>query len=161
MIHLPQSKQSILPNHAQHSLQKLKLLTAAKQISRRQAVKCILTVGYAYAVCHIYGNIWKQRGFLRAEWHTSNAWSSHLNTNSSIHLSSVSAIIKCAAHQQSSSLIAKSNSLADEAAKQAETGTCVGRLKAAENCEPLTTLPSLIAAQKEADIRTVSVVKTW
>ena len=73
-------------------------------------------------MCHIHGNIWKQKGFLRAEWYTSYAWSSHLNTNSSILLSSVSAIIKCAAHKKSNFLIAKSNNLADEAAKQAETG---------------------------------------
>ena len=32
---------------------------------------------YAYAVCHIHGNIWKQRGFLRADGTPVMQWSSH------------------------------------------------------------------------------------
>ena len=146
-IHLPQSKPSSLHNHAQHSLQKWKLLTVAKQICRRQAVKCIhrLTVcihSVSYTLKYLETERSSQSG-----WHTSNAWSSHLNTIWSIHLSSASAIINCAAHQKSSSLLDKGKSLADEAAEQAETSICVGPLMAAENCEPLTTFPSLIAAQ--------------
>lgn len=38
----------------------------------------------------------------------------------------------------------KGNNVADEAAKRAATETCIGPLLVAEDCEPLTTLLSLI-----------------
>lgn len=59
---------------------------------------------------------------------------------------------KMSSSQETDSLIARGNNTADEAAKQAATAMCMGPLLVAEDCEPLTTLSSLIEAQRSAGI---------
>lgn len=54
------------------------------------------------------------------------------------------AVIKCPAHQNTDTLIAKGNNFADE---QAAIGAVMTPLLTIRDCEPLTTMPSLIAAQ--------------
>lgn len=58
-------------------------------------------------------------------------------------------IVKCAAHQNSTSLVAKGNNLAEEAATQA-TGQVIQRpILYEQDCAPITDLKSLIEAQNK------------
>ena len=138
-------------------LAEINALTAACKLARGKRLNVYTDSQYAYAVCHVHGNVWKQRGFLRADGTPVTHGEAILRLLKAIHLPSALAIIKCAAHQKRSSLIAKGNNLADEAAKPAATSTCVGPLLVAEDCEQLTTLSSLIAAQNMAGIYEQSV----
>lgn len=100
---------------------------------------------YAYTVCHIHGIIWKQRGFLRAGGTPVTHGKAISALLEAIHYPKALAIIKCAAHQTTNTLTAKGNNSADEA-----TSTCMEPIVLVGDCEPFTTLTSLIAAQAAA-----------
>ncbi len=102
-------------------------------------------------MCHVHGSIWKQRGFLRADGTPVTHGDAVSALLEAMHLPTAVAIIKCPAHQKTDSLIATGNNLADEAAKRAAIGTIMAPLLFAADCEPLTTLSSLIMAQERAD----------
>lgn len=131
-------------------LAEIKALTAACQLAAGKTLNVYTDSQYAYAVCHIHGNVWKQRGFLRADGTPVTHGEAISALLDAIHLPVALAIIKCAAHQKTDSLIAKGNNLADETAKRVATSPCVGPVLVAEDCEPLTNLASLILAQNNA-----------
>ena len=133
-------------------LAEMKTSAAASKLAEGKWLNIYMDSQYAYAVCHIHGNIWKQRGFLRADGTPVMRGEAILRLLEAIHLPAALAIIKGAAHQKSSSLIAKGNNLANEATKQAVTSLCVGPLLVAKDSEPLTSLSSLIASQNVAGI---------
>ena len=139
-----------LPQPCSAQLAEIKALTAACHLAADKTLNVYTDSQYAYAVCHVHGVIWKQRGFLRADGSPVTHGEAISALLEAIHHPKALAIIKCAAHQKTNSLIAKGNNLADEAAKRIATSTCMGPQLVAEDCEPLTNLASLIAAQQQS-----------
>ncbi len=92
---------------------------------------------YAYYVFHVHGNIWRQRGFLRADGSPVAHGEAVSALLDAIHLPAAIVIIKCPSHQKTDTLVANGNHL--KAAKQA-VGTHMGPLLVAEDCELLTVM---------------------
>ena len=116
-----QSLQINQPCSAQ--LAEIKALTAACQLAAGRRLNVYTDSAYAYGVCHIHANTWKQRGFLRADGTPVMHGEAISKLLEAMHLPKALAIIKCPAHQKTDTLIARGNNLADEAAKQAATGS--------------------------------------
>ena len=140
-----QSLQINQPCSAQ--LAEIKALTAACQLAAGRRLNVYTDSAYAYGVCHIHANTWKQRGFLRADGTPVIHGEAISKLLEAMLLPKALAIIKCPAHQKTDTLIARGNNLADEAAKQAATGSVIAPILVAQDCAPLTTLSSLIVAQ--------------
>ena len=93
---------------------------------------------YVYGVCHVHGNIWKQRGFLRADGTKVLHGEAVSKLIEAMHLPKALAIIKCPAHQKTDSLVAKDYNIA-------------------QDCEPFTTLFPPILVQDRADVEGKSI----
>ncbi|CAI5657156.1 unnamed protein product [Oreochromis niloticus] len=133
-------------------LAELKALTAACKLAAGKRLNVYTDSAYAYGVCHVSANIWKQRGFQRADGTPVIHGEAVAQLIEALQLPSAVAVIKCPAHQKTDTLIAKGNNLADEAAKQAATGDKMAPLLLQESQEaPLVTLQSLIEAQSKVD----------
>lgn len=74
---------------------------------------------YAYGVCHMFGPIWAQRGFQRADRSTITHGAAISDLLYAMSLPSKLAIVKCKAHKTPDSFITRGNTVADEAAKKA------------------------------------------
>ncbi|XP_038563196.1 uncharacterized protein LOC119894616 [Micropterus salmoides] len=141
-----------VPQPCSAQLAEIKALTAACKLAKGKRLNVYTDSAYAYGVCHVHGNTWKQRGFCRADGTPVIHGEAVSALLEAIHEPTAVAIIKCPAHQKTDTLIARGNNQADEAAKRAAVGEVMGPMVAVEDCEPLTNLSSLIAAQEAADV---------
>ncbi len=64
------SQHCVQPCSAQ--LAELKALTAACQLAKGQTAKIFTDSAYAHDVCHLFGAVWKQRGFKKSDGLPSN-----------------------------------------------------------------------------------------
>ncbi|XP_078019386.1 protein NYNRIN-like [Epinephelus lanceolatus] len=132
-------------------LAEIKALTEACKLAAGKSLNIYTDSAYAYGVCHVHANIWKQRGFRRADGTPVTHGAAILALLETMLLPTALAVIKCPAQQKTNTLIATGNNLADEAAKQAAIGAVMAPILTIQDCEPLTSLPSLIAAQDRVD----------
>ncbi len=75
-------------------------LTVAYQLAKWKHVNIYTVSAYAYDVCHVFGNIWKQRGFQNADGKTITHGAAIQQLLTAMHLPTSLAIIKCPAHQK-------------------------------------------------------------
>ena len=85
-------------------LAEVKALTAACKLTEGKCLNVYTDSQYAYTVCHVHGNIWKQRGFLRADGTPVTHGEAISTLLEAIHLPNALDIIKCAAHLKTKSL---------------------------------------------------------
>ena len=130
-------------------LAEIEALTAACQLAKGKSLNVYTDSAWAYGVCYVYGNIWKQRGFRRADGTVISHGQSISQLLDAMHVPTALAIIKFPAHQQTDTLIARGTNMADKAARQAAAGTgaVMGAIQVADDPAPLTTLSSLVLAQ--------------
>lgn len=133
-------------------LAEIKALTAACKLAADKRLNVYTDSSYAYGVCHVYGNIWKQRGFRRADGTPIAHGDAISQLLEAMHLPTAIAIIKCPAHQKTNTMVAEGNNMADDAARRAATGgdATMGPILVADDLAPLITMPSLITAQDRA-----------
>lgn len=79
------------------------------QIRMGKTSQCLHQTAYAYGVCHVHGNIWKQRRFFRADGTPVGLGEALVALFDAIHLLNTTAIIKSPAHQDTDTLISKGN----------------------------------------------------
>lgn len=141
-----------LPQPCSAQLAEIKALTAACMLATGQTVNIYTDSAYAYGVCHIYGGIWKQRGFMRAD----NTPISHkeaiCDLLQAIQLPKAIAIIKCPAHQKTDTWVTKGNNKADEVARTVASPRGQGVLMVNDGNLPTTDLRSLAQAQEHASV---------
>ncbi|MGL5955089.1 MAG: DDE-type integrase/transposase/recombinase, partial [Brevinema sp.] len=77
---------------------------------------------YAHGVCHAFGAVWAQRGFLRADGTAVKHGKAIDELLKAMMLPKSLAIVKCMAHKKDSSIITRGNTVADEMAKKAALG---------------------------------------
>ncbi|XP_077386409.1 protein NYNRIN-like [Festucalex cinctus] len=148
-----------VPQPCSAQLAELMALTAACQLARDKRLNAYTDSAYAYGVCHINGKIWQQRGFKRADGIPVVHAEALASLLEAMMLPSALAIIKCASHQKNDSLVAKGNNYADEVAREVASVGAMAPLLVAGDCEPLTTLVSLIETQDAASVYEKSVWK--
>ncbi len=82
----------------------MKALTAACQLEKGKTANIYTDSAYAHGVCHLFGAVWKQRGFKKSD----GAPIQHVGTNRLIHfcydsamiLPKILAVIKCQVHKK-------------------------------------------------------------
>ena len=133
-------------------LAEIKALTAACLLAKGKSLNVYTDSAYAFGVCHVFGSIWRQRGFRRADGSMISHGQSISELLEAMLGPTTLAVIKCPAHQKANTLIARGNNMADEAARLAAAGTgaIIGPVQVADDLAPLTTLSSLVLAQDRA-----------
>ena len=111
------SSQCAQPCSAQ--LAELKALTAACQEGAGRSVNIYKDSAYAHGVCHLFGAVWKMRGFKKTDGSPILHCNQIVELMSALMLPKQVAIIKCRAHRKGIDNITKGNTAADEAAKVA------------------------------------------
>ena len=111
------SSQCAQPCSAQ--LAELKALTAACQEGAGRSVNIYTDSAYAHGVCHLFGAVWKMRGFKKTDGSPILHCNQIVELMSALMLPKQVAIIKCRAHRKGIDNITKGNNAADEAAKVA------------------------------------------
>ncbi|XP_046899564.1 uncharacterized protein LOC124483259 isoform X1 [Hypomesus transpacificus] len=103
------------------SAQKAELvaLTEACRLAKDKTVNIYTDSSYAHGVCHLFGSIWKARGFRKTDGSPIQHHGQVVSLITAMMLPKRIAIIKCKAHQNDRSAITMGNTKADEAAKQA------------------------------------------
>lgn len=94
-------------------LAEIKALTAAYRLAKGKSLNAYTDSAYAYGVCHIHANIWKQRGFRGADGTPATHEEAIVDLWEAVLLPEALAIIRCPAHQKTDSLVARDNNLAD------------------------------------------------
>ena len=103
-------------------LAELKALTAACQEGTGRAVNIYTDSAYAHGVCHLFGAVWKMRGFKKADSTPIQHRDQIVEKKklmSALLLPKQVLIIKCQAHKKNNGSITKGNNATDEAAKVA------------------------------------------
>ena len=99
-----QSQKLVQPCSTQ--LAEMKALTAACKRAKDKTLNVYTDSTYAYGVCHVHANIWKQRGFLRADGTPVTHGEAIMDLLEAMLLPTAVAVIRCPAHQRTDSLIA-------------------------------------------------------
>ncbi len=107
----------VQPGSAQ--LAELKALTVACQLANGHKANIFTDSAYAHGICHLFGAVWKQRGFKKSEWTPILHSEQICQLISSMMLPKRLAIIKCQAHKKGNDFVIKGNNAADLKAKQA------------------------------------------
>lgn len=94
-------------------------LTKALQLGKDKKLNIITDSRYAFAIAHIHGAIYRERGLLTAESKTIKNKEEIEALLSVLWLPKKPAIIHCPGHQKPGTLISRGNNLADRAARDA------------------------------------------
>ncbi len=100
-------------------LAELKALTAACQLAKGQTANIFTDSAYAHGVCHLFGAVWKQRGFKKSDGTPIQHAEQIGQLISAMMLPKRLAIIKCQAHKKGNDFVIKGNNAADLEAKKA------------------------------------------
>ena len=112
------------PQPCSAQLAELKALTRACELVSEEVADIYTDSAYAHGVCHLFGAIWKQRGFQKASGEPIQHKDQILNLITAMMKPKELAIIKSQEHKKGGE-VAKGNSKADEVAKQASGCTAV------------------------------------
>ncbi|XP_041854876.1 uncharacterized protein LOC121648678 [Melanotaenia boesemani] len=94
-------------------------LTAACELAKDSSANIYTDSAYAHGVCHLFGAVWKLRGFQKSDGKPVRHGKQIMKLISAMMLPHRLAIIKCPAHQKDNSITTMGNNAADEAAKHA------------------------------------------
>ncbi|XP_058872909.1 uncharacterized protein LOC131723312 isoform X1 [Acipenser ruthenus] len=108
-----------LPSHWSAQAAELVALTRACLLSEEQTVTIYTDSRYAFGVVHDYGALWKLRDFLTASGKPINNGELVKNLLEAIQRPREIAVVKCAAHTNSTDIVSLGNARADAAAKAA------------------------------------------
>lgn len=100
-------------------LAELRALTEASLLARNQVANIYTDSAYAHGVCHLFGAVWKQRGFKKSDETAIQHGDQIIQLISAMMYPTRLAIIKCQAHKKGNDFIIKGNNFADSFAKQA------------------------------------------
>nr|XP_054587273.1 uncharacterized protein LOC129152946 [Nothobranchius furzeri] len=131
-------------------LAELKALTEACKLASGQVATIYTDSAYAHGVCHLFGSVWRQRGFKKTDG-TPILHGKQINELiSAMMLPSKLAIVKCPAHRKGNCDVIRGNNAADEAAKSASR--CEEAiLTPVISLEPVITPEDIILIQEKAE----------
>ena len=107
---------------------------------------------YAHGICYLFGSVWKQRGFRRADGSPVRHEDQIKELIAAMMLLSKLAVIKCQAHCKGNEMVDQGNNSADEAAKVASRCQ-LAVLAPMVSLEPAVTPEDIILMQQEAGVR--------
>ncbi len=149
-------KEEFVPVISQHCVQpcsaqlaELKALTAACQLAKGQTANIFTDSAYAHGVCHLFGAVWKQRGFKKSDGTPIQHSEQIGQLISAMMLPKRLAVIKCQAHKKGYDYVIKGNNAADLEAKKA-SGCKVAVLAPVVLKEPQPKLDDIIRIQQQA-----------
>ncbi len=116
------SQHCVQPCSAQ--LAELKALTAACQLAKGKTANIFTDSAYAHGVCHLFGAVWKQRGFKKSDGTPIQHDEQIGQFISAMMLPKSLAVIKCRAHKKGYDYVIKGNNAADIESKKASGCKC-------------------------------------
>ena len=116
-------KAEVIPQPASAQLAELVGLTEACLLAAGKRVTIYTDSAYAHNVCHLFGAVWKGRGFIKTDGSPIQHHAQIVKLLRAMMKPKGIAIAKCAAHKSDMSRVTQGNRAADEAAK-AVTGAC-------------------------------------
>ncbi len=141
------SQHCVQPCSAQ--LAELKALTAACQLAKGKTANIFTDSAYAHGVCHLFGAVWKQRGFKKSDGTPIQHDEQIGQLISAMMLPKRLAVIKYQAHKKGYDYVIKGNNAADLEAKKA-SGCKVAVLAPVVLIEPQPKLDDIIRIQQQA-----------
>ncbi|XP_013856432.1 uncharacterized protein LOC106512336, partial [Austrofundulus limnaeus] len=120
-------KAEIVPQPASAQLAELVGLTEACLLAEGRKVTIYTDSAYAHNVCHLFGAVWRNRGFKKTDGSPIQHHDQIMKLLHAMMKPTEIAIAKCAAHRHDMSRVTKGNIAADEAAK-AVTGAKSGHV---------------------------------
>lgn len=130
-------------------LAELKALTEACILAKNKAANIYTDSAYAHGVCHLFGAVWKQRGFKKSDGTPIQHRDQITELITAMMFPTKLAIIKCQAHKKGNDFVIKGNSAADMHAKQA-SGCQLAVMAPSVLIQPLSTLESIAQMQSRA-----------
>lgn len=112
-----------LPQPCSAQLAEVRALAAACKLGSGRQCNVYTDSAYAHGVCHVFGPIWVQRGFQRADGSAVTHGEAISDLLYAMTLLSEPAIVKCKAHKTDGSFITKGNAFADKTKKKAAVGS--------------------------------------
>ncbi|XP_051541679.1 uncharacterized protein LOC127433650 [Myxocyprinus asiaticus] len=100
-------------------LAELKVLTEACLLATNQTVNIYTDSAYAHGVCHLFGAVWKKRGFKKTDGKPIQHGDQLIKLISAMMHPKKLAIIKCQAHKKGNVFVIQGNNAADLHAKKA------------------------------------------
>eukprot|EP00063_Salmo_salar_P006046 XP_013980881.1 PREDICTED: uncharacterized protein LOC106561442 [Salmo salar] len=107
------------PQPCSAQLAELQALTAACVLGKGKTVNIYTDSAYAHGVCHLFGAVWKQRGFKKSDGTPIQHHAQIVKLMTALMYPRRLAIIKCQAHKKGNDFVIRGNNAADEAAKKA------------------------------------------
>ncbi len=99
-------------------LAELKALTVACQLAKGHTANIFADSAYAHGVCHLFGAVWKQRGFKKSDGTPILHSEQICQFISAMILPKRLVIIECQAHKKGNDFVIKGNNAADLEAKK-------------------------------------------
>ncbi|XP_061127087.1 uncharacterized protein LOC133146985 [Syngnathus typhle] len=115
-------KAEVIPQPASAQLAELVGLTEACLLAEGKRVTVYTDSAYAHSVCHLFGAVWRNRGFKKTDGSPIQHQAQILKLLDAMMRPSEIAIAKCAAHKSDASRVTQGNRLADEAARAITKG---------------------------------------
>ncbi|KAI3367264.1 hypothetical protein L3Q82_008151 [Scortum barcoo] len=110
-------KAEVIPQPASAQLAELVGLTEACLLAEGKRVTIYTDSAYAHNECHLFGSVWKNRGFKKTDGSPIQNHAQILKLLHAMMKPKEIAIAKCAAHKSDMSRVTQGNKAADEAAK--------------------------------------------
>ncbi|GCC27075.1 hypothetical protein chiPu_0005496 [Chiloscyllium punctatum] len=107
------------PQPCSAQLAKLMALMAACEMMEGKKADIYTNSAYAHGVCHLFGAVWKQRGFKKSNGDPTRHCQQIVELTTAMMKPNALAIIKCQAHRKGSDMVIRGNQAVDEAAKMA------------------------------------------
>ena len=113
---------SSLPEGTSAQNSKFIALTQALRLAEGKAINIYTDSRYAFAMAHVHGTIYRQRGLLTSTGKDVKNKEEILSLLEVVHLPLKVAIIHCPGHQKGTGPVEKGNQMADQVAKEAAQG---------------------------------------
>ncbi len=110
-------KAEVIPQPASAQLAELVGLTEACLLAEDKKVTIYTDSAYAHNVCHLFGSVWKNRGFKKTDGSPIQHHDQIMKLLHAMMKPQAISIAKCAAHKTDMSRVTQGNKAADEAAK--------------------------------------------
>lgn len=146
-------KAEIIPQPASAQLAELVGLTEACLLADGKRVTIYTDSAYAHNVCHLFGAVWKSRGFKKTDGSPIQHDAQILKLLHALMKPREIAIAKCAAHRMDASRVSRGNRAADDAAKQVTGADKPGKVLLVVHgmdLENQITLEDVVAMQNDA-----------
>ena len=146
-------KAEVIPQPASAQLAELVGLTEACLLAEGKRVTIYTDSAYAHNVCHLFGSVWKNRGFKKTDGSPIQHHAQIMKLLHAMMKPKEIAIAKCAAHKMDASKVSQGNRAADEAAKTVTGADKLGKVLLVThevNLEDKITLEDVILMQEAA-----------